>query len=224
MGGESMKPALERMWETFLLVKAAEEVQPPESALAQAVMGHVRHDILPLVRRLEVLGIIDWYSFLLHGPPPGASKPDSLYLHLRVSVKPADEPTPWPAGHGDKLRQVLLDGGWECTRPIVAPDCREIAGLGRANFVDGDIERAWHLIGEQAAWYLMLVEQHDPKVSDLDLLYHVCQFFHYFSNMAVLPDRVPDWFQQRHIRHVYWKRLWIALRSLWAALRGKRLQ
>lgn len=214
------RPDLDRLWEAYLRINAPPSVTrewASSPALAKTVMQLVRREVLPLVRTLEREGVVDWFSFLVHGAPAGASDPRSLYIHLRVSLAQVY------VDAAEMLQARAASHGWECIRPILPPDCREIAGLDRSWFIDGDIARAWYVIGLQADWLLTLIEQHQHSVTDMQLLNHVVQFKHYFSNMTVTPEMVPDWFESANPPpNAYWIRLRRALRTLAGALLGKR--
>lgn len=213
------KPALTRMWEAFLPVMVTPTV-PEGAALSVAVLRHVRQELLPLLRRLEAEGTIDWYSFLLHGHP---ADPNRVALHLRATFTPEfmSRIGPSDAVGPSHLYAVGLPHEWLQARAIVPPACQDIAGLDKAALVGGDIARAWWLIGEQAAWLLHLVESHDQKMGEIPLLMHIVQFLHYLHNMTVVPDGIPEWFRSKR-PYAYWWRLWFAVKGLWRALWGKR--
>jgi len=180
-------PNLSRMWETYLRIDA-KPGKPRAASATLAVIKVLREQVLPYVRRLERYHGVEWYSFLVHDAPEGA--PPGAYIHLRISR--AAQPHMLPPILGGDLRKMRMPlRRWTQPKRIVAPACREIAGLARTALRSGDIRRAWKLIGEQSAWVLSLLEQHQPD--DLAVALHATQFMHYFSNMLQLPSSYPDW-------------------------------
>ena len=137
---------------------------------APLVLGCLRDEVLPLVRRLEGDGTLAWYAFLIHGYASGVPTPPDdprSFVHLRLVVK--------------KRAPLRLPERWLFTRR--APLLKEIAGISASALVTKDIDAAWWLIGAQSAWVLSFIEQH--KDADmLDLIRHAKQFLHFFVNMT----------------------------------------
>lgn len=170
-----------KVWETFLPISVAHDV-PPDAEdgwliskgidpIAPAMLRQVRSEVLPYVRRLEQKHRLKWFSFFLHDRASGVPTMEDdrrLFVHLRLRF-----PRPISLGAAP---------GWCLNRPCeLSP---EIAGVDKAMLVDGNIDRAWQLIGDESALFLKLIEAYKPDVDNLALLKQVRQFLHYFANMS----------------------------------------
>lgn len=175
------------VWETFLPIAFPHDLPPDADdawlvskgieTIAPAMLRHVRFDVLPFIRTLDRMGChsnvnrLEWYAFLLHDRASGVPTTEEdkrLYIHLRLRFK----------------RPIKLTGrpGWYFTRPVVLS--AEIAGIDRSTLVDGNIDKAWQLIGDQAVLFMKIIEAHRPDVCNLVLLKQMRQFLHYFANMS----------------------------------------
>lgn len=173
-------PVLDRMWETFLRVgeKRPEDVESASAAVvrdaedndlaaALAVLRALREHVLPLIRRLEERGVIDWYSFLVHGQECVPTEDVSgVYIHLRLSLT-SDFNT----------NTLTLPEPWCMTRRMTGVDMGGVA----VDKLLGGLRQAWKLHGEQATWLFEFLEQHEDEPATL---YQLGQYLHYLSNMT----------------------------------------
>lgn len=196
------RPNLSRMWEAFLSVqvtvpakrarRAKNRGEAPVAArapefseavrrdaldgpdVALACARCVRSEVLPLVRRLERLGAIDWYAILFHdrsGGVPTTEEDGGAYAHLRLGA----------VREGDDLGALVPSPPWRWVRLSV--DVSEIAGVDRSALAGAEISRAWGLLGAQSEWYLDFLEQYE-SLDGPELLRHLGQHLHFLANVT----------------------------------------
>ena len=166
------KPNLERMWETFIKL--------PANCTFEAHFDIIRKQIHPLVSKLRVDGVINWYCFLIHGKDSGVpTTPDdsNLYYHIRLGLKEEIDLTPY------------LPSFCVMTRKIDSSLVKNIS-IGQNLMYDTQlmkyecIEEVWRLIGEQSEWVINLLNSFNDSIN---VPYpYVGQFLHYYANMTQL--------------------------------------
>jgi hypothetical protein len=164
-------PVLDDAW---LAARGVESISP-------IVFRHLRDEVLPLVRRLEHEEGLVWFFFLIHDRASGVpTTPDDkgLYIHMRMEFVRRGP---------DFDLSMLLPPEWSMTRRAELPG--EIAGVDAMAF-NGDVGRAWRLMGEQSAWLVRLVEAHaeiydsGKPIDELTYVRHAKQFLHFLANMC----------------------------------------
>lgn len=165
-------PNLNSVIETFIQIELSDDV--PAIAIWQNYLALLRSHVAPLVRSLLKEGIINWYSFLVHGRQSGvptSEADDGKYLHLRMALtNPAAE---------DELVRRLPD---YCvmTRKMEVPNLASLDAIDISFLADSRVELGWKILGESSEWVLQLLDSHDPQKSVPPQ--NVAQFLHYLGN------------------------------------------
>ena len=175
------RPHPYRMWEVFFRIGESASFNVANATFTEKQLGdvareaalcalaRVKGDVLPLVRKMQAAGFIDWYSFLIHDREGGVPTTDNgAYVHLRVSLTEAGavlDPIRW------------TDAAWEMI------SCMEVKS--------SEVED-WWLIGEQSALVLAVIERHVHLDGQL-LLEQLGQAIHHLSNMTQIPFPRPSW-------------------------------
>lgn len=165
-------PALNRMWETFLYLSDGAEDGAENSGgeainPALVILKRLREDVLPLVRRFEREGLVEWYSFLIHDRAGGVPVPEGdrgVYVHLRFSVT---------AGVSESA--YVFPSQWAMTRPVPMPHFEAVDAVYPT--------WEWRLLGEQSALVLKVIEK-NITLDDEGQSQCLGQFLHHFSNMT----------------------------------------
>ena len=171
-----IRPDPTRTYETFLPLRLPWELGA--QCVWWAYQNRLRSSVLPLVRKLQADGVIDWFGFLTHdyhsGVPTLPSDRDA-YLHLRITLA--------PEATVEQL-QSLLPPAWRWTRPMSFPDPPYLDRVEVSTLAGGNPLLGWQLLGLHSEWVLAFVEAHDP---DVDIPYlNAAQLVHYLDNMLLL--------------------------------------
>jgi hypothetical protein len=73
----------------------------------------------------------------------------------------------------------MMSKSWVLTRQVELS--RSIAGVDPKVL---DVDRAWAELGKQSEWFLNFIECLDKKADGYQLVRHVRQYLHFYSNMA----------------------------------------
>lgn len=170
------KPNLDKIIETFVPIpfnRSATAVQ-----LWQDYLDLLRTQISPLVRRLQDLGMIEWYSFLVHGRQSGVPTDESdqaHYVHLRLEVADGVQ-------ESDIASQLPPFCRMTRKMPVAQRD-----GLDNSDvraFKDQNVEWGWRVLGEGSEWVLRMLESHDPAMRIPPQ--NVAQLLHYLGNSLLI--------------------------------------
>lgn len=134
----------------------------------------LRSRVIPLIKELREKGLIEWYSFLVHGNKhisPTYAGPSEFYVHLRVEIAENAEMK--------QILEVLPDFCLEVSQKNAA-DLQVLDKVEVSTLRDGMAEEGWRILGEASEWVLRLIEGHDPK-QEIPTV-NVLQFVHYLNN------------------------------------------
>ncbi len=165
-------PNLNSAIETFIPIPTSNDA--PAIAVWQNYLLLLRSHVAPLVRGLTKDGVINWYSFLVHGRQSGvptSADDDGFYIHLRMTL--ADS-----ISENELISKIpnycLMTRRMEVTNPH-SLDTVDI------NFLtDSRVEIGWKILGESSEWVLQLLDSHDPQKQIPPQ--NVAQFLHYLGN------------------------------------------
>lgn len=148
-------------------------VNAGQLAGALAVLRRLRRDVLPLLECFEHRPIFTW---LVHDRRSGVpTRGNGIFIDLTLYFErefDARGPLHW----------------FKFVRPIDLAATEDVGGIDRALFVEGYPTPRSILIG-QCAWYWSLLCAFRPEVPDVEVLKHVGQYLHFFSNMSQLGVR-----------------------------------
>jgi len=166
------KPDLNKMWETF--IKIGPEVHH------DILYDMLRFKIHPMISDLRRERIIDWYCFLIHVKTSGVPTTEddkNAYWHIRFTVSGNIDPKDFLPNFCGMTRKVERE--WVKDIYISSTEV-----MDKSLFVNGDIEEAWRIIGEQSEWLLGLLDiyKKDVKITPIQIK----PFLHYFANMTQL--------------------------------------
>jgi len=130
-----MKPDLDNMWETYI------KIGSPRSS-PKRIQYIIRTKIGSVFPKLLKEEKITWYHFLLHGY---RGDPTNIFFHVRYS------PT-------ESLSKDDIPNYCKYTEKL--DPIRDIDGINKSLLKDGEIEKAWKLLGEQSEWIINLIESH----------------------------------------------------------------
>ncbi len=170
------KPDLNRMWETF--IKIGLEIRYDN------LYDLIRFKIHPMISDLRQRGIIDWYCFLIHNRTSGVPTTEddkNAYWHIRFTVSKDVNPKDFLPNYCCKTRKVKSE--W-----VKDISISRIEVMDKSLFVNGKIEEAWKIIGEQSEWLLDLLDIYKEEVKITPK--QVLPFLHYFANMTQLEARL----------------------------------
>ena len=142
-------------------------ITPKNLRAAIAVLRRIRTDVLPLIRRLQVVHGLIGFSLLIHASPNSKKAHIDLTLMFekRVNVR------------------RLFSAEWCHVKP--APPTTNIAGIQQDALRHGVMTAAL-LLSQQSDWYLRLIESHTDTTNDIDVLKNVGQFLHFYANISQL--------------------------------------
>lgn len=158
------KPDLNRMWwHTWVKIG-------PKIGLSQKmIQSTIRRKISPLVSRLKDEGTINWYHFLLHEHPRDKA---NAYFHVRFST----------IRDIVQLEDLNLPEYCDSTKRI--DPILDINGIDKTLLKNGDLRKAWRIIGEQSEWIMdmMNIYREGTEIP----INQIVQFMHYYMNMMGL--------------------------------------
>jgi len=169
------KPDLNKMWETF--IKIGLEVHYDN------LYDMIRFKIHPMISDLRRKRITDWYCFLIHDRTSGVPTTEddkNAYWHIRFTVGKDINPKEFLPNYCDMTRKVKRE--W-----VEDISISQTEVMDKSLFVNGKIEEAWRIIGEQSEWLLTLLNMYkkDAKITPRQ----IAPFLHYFANMTQLEVR-----------------------------------
>jgi len=140
-----------------------------------------------MISHLKENGIINWYSFLIHG-----EKGDpNLYFHVRFNLRK-------DVKDREEVNNFLPD---YCEKGKTAR-CRDvenienIKGINKFILKNNEIEEAWRILGEQSEWLINMLNIHWENV--VIPITQVGQFLHFYLNMTQLQFECPHCRQAFH--------------------------
>ncbi len=150
------------------------EVSFPELWFLQGYYANLRTRITPLVRELMASGLINWFSFQVHGYESGVptTKEDrASYVHLRMALAEGADAATLPGRlptYCQMTQRVPLEGALAIAGSGSGPDHAELA------------RRIWRSAGETADTLLIMLDIYPSgKPVPLDCL---VEQFHLFAN------------------------------------------
>ena len=180
--GLMKKPNLDRIIETFIPTA----VNPSATGIEvwQDYLDLLRKKISPLVQRLQDLGLMEWYSFLVHGQQSGVPTDESdqgLYVHLRLELAEGVQ-------EADLVSQ--LPPFCKMTQKMLVPQRDRLDNNDVQAFKEQNVEWGWRVLGEGSEWVLRMLESHDPAVQIPPQ--NVAQLLHYLGNsLFIRAVRIP---------------------------------
>lgn len=162
-------PKLDRIVDTYIKIK--------DKSL-NSYISQLRNELIPEIRKLEKVGTIIWYSFLVHDHSQlnGRVPPtDDLYIHIRLGLSNEIDIKEFIKGlpeHFENPENYLLD---------------EMTGIDNLLLKNQDWAYAWKILGEASEWVLSTIESHsnDAEIS----IRHIIQFMHFISNSFFIGNR-----------------------------------
>lgn len=166
------EPQLDRIVETFIPIPL--DPSSTQIQIWQDYLDLLRTKVAPLVRRLQGLGTVEWFSFLVHNRHSGVPTDESdqeLYVHFRFELAEG-------ANSDDLISQ--LPSFCKMTRMMPVPQRDRLDNNDISAFKDQKVEWGWRVLGEGSEWILRMLESHDPSVRIPPQ--NVAQLLHYIGN------------------------------------------
>lgn len=161
---------------------------PIVSTTYEGYYNQIQQELIPHIRKLQKEDLINWFSFLIHGPKllheihgsellNDKETIDSLYIHIRIQSKSNLSIHSNFETFITKLPEHFLNP----IKVTLGP----IDGLSPSFLQNTDWKHIWKLHGECSEFVLSLIENHKESVP----IEQIVQFIHFITNPLKLGNR-----------------------------------